>query len=620
MKAFNSFWIVVIAIIAQGCATQQTRFASPDEAANALVSAVRDHDRARLHQILGPECDEVIHSGDDVADREAGQRFITAYDAKHQLANNADGSVTLEAGESDWPLPIPIVKDEKTGMWAFDTAAGADEILNRRIGRNELDVIQVCQAICDAQREYAERDPDGDGIPEYAAKFLSDPGEKNGLYWPTAEGETESPLGPLVGDAVEEGYSSARTDTGEPRPYHGYYYRMLSQQGPDARGGAIHYLINGQWIGGYAVIAWPADYGNSGIMTFIVNYDETVYQKDLGEETDSLARAITSFDPGEGWTKADEPSGPLSSWNDGPSKQAIVGFVARVTMEGGADFVKPGERIAVFDNDGTLWAEQPMYFQLFFAMDRVKAMAPEHPEWKEQEPFKSILAGDVKTALAGGEKSILQLIAATHAGMTVEEFRDVVQEWAATARHPKTGRLFTEMVYRPMLELLAYLRDNGFKTFIVSGGGVEFMRPWTEKVYGIPPEQVVGSRGKLKYELIDGKPVIYKLAEIDLIDDGPGKPVGIQQVIGRQPIAAFGNSDGDLQMLQWTAAGEGARFCLFVHHTDAVREWAYDRDSHIGRLDKGLDMARERGWSVMDMKSEWKVIYPFNNLATPMMN
>lgn len=302
---------------------------------------------------------------------------------------------------------------------------------------------------------------------------------------------------------------------------------------------------------------------------------------------------------------------PLPSWNDGPSKKAIMDFVVRVTTEGGADYVKPDERIAVFDNDGTLWTEQPMYFQLFFAMDRVKAMSPQHPEWKETEPFKSILAGDPKAALAGGEKSILELVAATHAGMTIEEFRTAVQEWAATARHPKTGKLFTEMVYQPMLELLAYLRDNGFKTFIVSGGGVEFMRPWTEKVYGIPPEQVVGSRGKLKYELIDGKPVIFKLPEIDLIDDGPGKPVGIQQVIGRQPIAAFGNSDGDLQMLQWTGSGEGARFCLFVHHTDAVREWAYDRDSHIGKLDKGLDMARERGWTVTDMKTEWKVIYPW---------
>ncbi len=300
----------------------------------------------------------------------------------------------------------------------------------------------------------------------------------------------------------------------------------------------------------------------------------------------------------------------LASWNDTASKRAIVAFVGRVTREGSPDYVPPAERIATFDNDGTLWSEQPMYFQLAFALDRVKALAPEHPEWKDREPFKSILAGDIKTALAGGEESVLALVAATHAGMTTGEFEQEVKEWVATARHPKTGLLYTQMIYQPMVELLDYLRANGFKTFIVSGGGIEFMRPWTERVYGIPPEQVVGSSGKTRFEIHDGKPVLVKLPEIGSIDDGPGKPVNINLHIGRRPIAAFGNSDGDLQMLQWTAAGDGARFCLIVHHTDAEREWAYDRDSHIGKLDKALDAAAAAGWTVVDMKADWKTIYP----------
>jgi hypothetical protein len=253
-----------------------------------------------------------------------------------------------------------------------------------------------------------------------------------------------------------------------------------------------------------------------------------------------------------------------------------------------------------------------MYFHVLFAMHRVGVLAPQHPEWKTQEPFASLLKGDVKGALAGGERAILEIIAATHAGMTTEEFDKIVKDWIATAKHPVTKRLYTEMVYQPMLELLAYLRANGFKTFIVSGGGIEFMRPWVEKVYGIPPEQVVGSSGKLKFEMQEDKPVLLKLPAIDFIDDKDGKPVGIQEHIGRRPIAAFGNSDGDLQMLQWTAAGPGARFCLYVHHTDAVREFAYDRQSHIGQLDKGLDEAAAKGWTVVSMKDDWKSIFPPN--------
>ena len=302
---------------------------------------------------------------------------------------------------------------------------------------------------------------------------------------------------------------------------------------------------------------------------------------------------------------------PLPSWSDTAPKKAIVAFVEKVTRNGSPDFVPAAERIATFDNDGTLWAEQPMYFQLLFALDRVKALAPQHPEWKEKEPFASLLKGDVKGALAGGEPAVAQIVMATHAGMTTEEFDTIVRDWAASARHPKTGRLYTEMVYQPMLELLAYLRANGFKTFIVSGGGIEFMRPWTEKVYGIPPEQVVGSSIKTKFELRDGKPVLVRLPEVNFVDDKAGKPVGIHQHIGRRPIAAFGNSDGDLQMLQWTAAGSGARFALLVHHTDADREWAYDRQSSIGRLDAALDEAQAKGWTVVDMKKDWNIIYPF---------
>ncbi|WP_420811269.1 HAD family hydrolase [Desulfosediminicola flagellatus] len=301
---------------------------------------------------------------------------------------------------------------------------------------------------------------------------------------------------------------------------------------------------------------------------------------------------------------------PLPSWNDGKAKEAIIDFVTRVSTAGSDDFVPVAERIATFDNDGTLWAEQPMYFQAFFVFDRIKALAPQHPEWQTKEPFASVLQGDMKKALAGGEHDLLEMVMATHAGMTTEEFEQLVKDWLTTARHPVSKQPLTGMVYQPMLELLSYLREEGFKTFIVSGGGIEFMRPWTEKVYGIPPEQVIGSSIKTKFEFLDDKPALVRLPEINFIDDKAGKPVGIHQHIGRRPIAAFGNSDGDLQMLQWTAAGKGPNFCLYVHHTDAEREWAYDRKSHIGRLDKGLDEARARGWTVVNMKNDWNVVFP----------
>jgi phosphoserine phosphatase len=303
-------------------------------------------------------------------------------------------------------------------------------------------------------------------------------------------------------------------------------------------------------------------------------------------------------------------SDPLPSWNDGPSKKSIMSFVKRVTDENSPDFVAESARIAVFDNDGTLWAEKPMYFQLAFALDRVKALAPQNPDWKDKEPFASLLKGDLKGALAGGEHAVAEIVMATHAGMTSEEFEEIATDWINTAKHPETGRLYKNMIYQPMRELLIYLRANGFKTFIVSGGGIEFMRPWTEQTYGIPPEQVVGSSIKTKFEMRDGKPVLIRLPEINFIDDKAGKPVGIQMHIGRRPIAAFGNSDGDLQMLQWVTAGAGARLGLIVHHTDAEREWAYDRDSAVGRLDKALGDAKTNGWAVVDMKSDWNVVFP----------
>lgn len=300
---------------------------------------------------------------------------------------------------------------------------------------------------------------------------------------------------------------------------------------------------------------------------------------------------------------------PLPSWNAGTSRTAITDFIAKVTTPG-PDFVPPAERIAVFDNDGTLWAEQPAYFQLFFAIDRIKALAGQHPEWKEKEPFASLLKGDVRSALAGGEHALLEIVMAAHAGMSTEEFNAIVKDWLATARHPTSGRPYTEMVYQPMLELLELLRSNGFKTFIVSGGGVEFMRAFAESTYGIPPEQVIGSSGKQKFELREGVPTLIKLPEIDFIDDKEGKPIAIQKHIGRRPIAAFGNSDGDLPMLQWTTAGSGPRLAVYIHHTDAAREWAYDRASHIGKLDKGLDEAKSRSWTVVNMAADWSSIFP----------
>jgi phosphoglycolate phosphatase-like HAD superfamily hydrolase len=302
---------------------------------------------------------------------------------------------------------------------------------------------------------------------------------------------------------------------------------------------------------------------------------------------------------------------PLPSWNDGTVKRAITGFVALVTTQGGPDFLPVEQRIATFDNDGTLWAEQPVYFQLAFAFDRVAALAPQHPEWKTTQPFKALLEHDMAALETTGEKGLLEIVMATHSGMTTDEFSKIVTDWIATARDPRFKRPYTELVYQPMLELLAYLRANGFKTFIVSGGGIEFMRPWTEKVYGIPPEQVVGSSGVTKFEIAaDGKPELIKEPKVEFIDDGPGKPVGINRFIGRRPILAFGNSDGDLQMLQWTAGGSGVRFMGIVHHTDAEREYAYDRQSRIGHLDKALDEANAKGWAIVDMKKDWRTVFP----------
>ncbi len=301
----------------------------------------------------------------------------------------------------------------------------------------------------------------------------------------------------------------------------------------------------------------------------------------------------------------------LPSWNDGPTKSAITDFVRAVTTEGTSSFVMPAERIAVFDNDGCLWSEQPTYFQLLFAIDRVKQLAPQHPEWSTTEPFKAALTGDMHALAESGIKGLLELVMATHAGVTTDEFEDIVRDWITTARHPVTGRPYTAMVFQPMLELLDFLRAKGFKTFIVSGGGIEFIRVFAEEIYGVPPEQVIGSSIKTEFEIRSTGPVINRLPEIDFIDDKAGKPIAINKFIGRRPIAAFGNSDGDLQMLQWTAAGDGVRLMLIVHHTDAEREWAYDRESHVGRLDRALDEANQRGWTVVNMKRDWAVVHPF---------
>jgi phosphoserine phosphatase len=306
-------------------------------------------------------------------------------------------------------------------------------------------------------------------------------------------------------------------------------------------------------------------------------------------------------------------SDPLPSWNDGKARQAIIAFVEKVTREGSPDFVPVPERIATFDNDGTLWCEKPAPVEMYFVLDRVKALAPQHPEWKDKEPFASILKGDMKGALAGGQRGLMEMIMATHAGNTSEEFEKIVKDWIASAKHPKTGKLFTEMAYQPMLEVLAYVRANGFKTFIVSGGGIEFMRAWAAKAYGIPPEQVVGSSVKTKFEMRDGKPVLVRLPELNFNDDHDGKPIGINQHIGRRPVMAFGNSDGDLEMLQYTGAGSGARFCLYVHHDDGDREYVYDRKDGLARLDKGLDEAAAKGWTVVSMKSDWSTVFLASN-------
>ncbi len=307
---------------------------------------------------------------------------------------------------------------------------------------------------------------------------------------------------------------------------------------------------------------------------------------------------------------------PLPSWNDGPAKQAIVDFVSAVTTKGSPDYVAPNDRVATFDNDGTLWSEQPMYVQLAFALDRVKALAPDHPGWKDTEPFKSVLAGDMQGIVASGEKGVVEIVAATHAGMTSIEFAKIVADWIAEAKNPKTGKLDTAMIYEPMLELIAYLKENAFDVFIVSGGGIEFMRPWTEKTYGIPPENVIGSSIKSKYVSSADDPAIVRLPEVDFVDDGAGKPVGIQKFIGKRPIAAFGNSDGDFEMLEWTTTGPGRRLGMIVHHDDATREFAYDRHSTFGRLDKALDAAPKRGWTVVSMKNDWAAIFPGSRIGT----
>jgi haloacid dehalogenase-like hydrolase len=305
------------------------------------------------------------------------------------------------------------------------------------------------------------------------------------------------------------------------------------------------------------------------------------------------------------------PIDPLPSWNDTAAKLAIIEFVGRVTVDGSADFVAPSDRIATFDNDGTLWVEQPMYVQIAFALDRVRTLAPMHPEWRDKQLFKAALEGDVKTVVESGERGLVEIAMVTHAGTTTGEFSSIVTNWLATARDPHFKRPHTELVYQPMLELMAYLRANGFKTFIVSGGGVEFMRPWAEKIYGVPPEQVVGSSIKTEFVMRDGIPTLVRLPAVNFINDKSGKPVGINQYIGRRPIAVFGNSDGDLEMLQWTTLTDGVRFGMLIHHTDAEREYAYDRNSHFGRLDIALDLAPANRWTVVDMKRDWKVIFPF---------
>jgi phosphoserine phosphatase len=306
-----------------------------------------------------------------------------------------------------------------------------------------------------------------------------------------------------------------------------------------------------------------------------------------------------------------QQSDPLPSWNDGATKTAILDYVNDVTNAESENFIEVSERIATFDNDGNLWSEQPAYFQLFFAIDRVKALASEHPEWKTEQPFKAVLDNDVNELMKHGEHELIKIVMATHAGNTTDEFEAIVKDWLTAAKHTRFNRPYTDLVYQPMLELIKYLQENDFKTFIVSGGGIEFIRPWVEEAYGIPKDQVIGSSIKTEYDYNNGDPIIKRLPELDFIDDKEGKPEGINRFIGRKPVFASGNSDGDLQMMRWAASNNLKSFMLYVHHTDAEREWAYDRDSHIGRLDKGLDEANEKGWVVVDMKNDWKIIYPF---------
>jgi phosphoglycolate phosphatase-like HAD superfamily hydrolase len=303
---------------------------------------------------------------------------------------------------------------------------------------------------------------------------------------------------------------------------------------------------------------------------------------------------------------------PLPSWNDGAAKTAIIDFVARVTTPGSPDFVPVNERVAAFDNDGTMWTEQPIYPQAVFTYEHIQTLAAQHPEWKDREPLKTLAGLDIMALTKLGQGTFLAAVEASDAPATVENIATTVIAWIETARHPRFGRLYTELAYQPMLELLAYLRANNFKTYIVSGGNTEFMRTWTEKTYGIPPEQVVGSFGAEKFLIgADGEPMVVKLPTMDFNDNGPGKVIGIERAVGRRPIFIFGNGDNDLQMLQWTAGRDGAHFVGLVHHTDAEREYAYDRDSVIGRLDKALDEAIAKNWTIVDMKQDWKVVYPF---------
>ncbi len=305
-------------------------------------------------------------------------------------------------------------------------------------------------------------------------------------------------------------------------------------------------------------------------------------------------------------------SDSLPSWNEGDAKARILSFVQAVTDEASKDYVPPAERIAVFDNDGTLWCEQPTYAQFAFSLHRVRALASEHPEWQTKMPFKAVLAGDLEAVAAGGEKGLVEIVTATHTGVTTGEFARAVADWLATARHPRFDRPYTDCVYQPMLEVLAFLRTKGFKTFIVSGGGIEFVRVFSDRVYGIPPEQVIGSSFEVEYELREGEPALVRLPAPHFINDKAGKPVGIQRHIGRRPLVAFGNSDGDFQMLEWTTAGPGPRLGILVHHDDAAREYAYDRESSIGRLSRGLDEAPKRGWAVVSIKKDWKAVFPLS--------